>query len=201
MSSVTCRLTYTAVSCRSRAALGVQAEQQARIERLGANHLILRRGRRQWQVGRKSSSQTECFLHAWEQGETCGRESHPPWSCGHGTCCKSAVYQAGGSGCLADGGKTSLLHMAEIPPIPRCSLLDFRCGLEGGGRDGETVPVRGGAKAGATGCTTQDPKVWDAQSGRPVAVVVSCLAIRDRGFFACAGYVTTKRLMPTSRFW
>jgi hypothetical protein len=77
MSSVTCRLTYTAVSCRSRAALGVQAEQQARIERLGVNHLILRRGRRQWQVGRESSSQTKCFLHAWEQGGNM-RESHPP---------------------------------------------------------------------------------------------------------------------------
>jgi hypothetical protein len=59
MSSVTCRLTYTAVSCRSRAAWGWQAEQQARIERLGANHLILRRRRRQWQVKRESSSQTD----------------------------------------------------------------------------------------------------------------------------------------------
>ena len=80
--------------------------------------MILLGRRRQWQVSRESSSQTECFLPAWEQGETGGREA-PPLAVRNGTCCKSAVYQAGGSVCLVDGtGK-------DIPVAHRENPLQF----------------------------------------------------------------------------
>ena len=80
---------------------------------------------------------------------------------------------------------TPLWHIVNIPPAPAWNLPGLKRGRGEGRRDVETGPVREGAKAVEPGYTThaRGPSMMTG------ALVVSCLTIRDKGFFAFASPV------------
>lgn len=115
-------------------------------------------------------------------GETRGREET---NSDHGGMLHVCGPTGRGVSCLV-GSQRPLWHITNIPPGANFTV---HARLEGGrgegNRDVETGPVRDGAKAVEPGYTThaRDPSTMTG------ALVVSCLAIRDKGLFAFASPV------------
>ena len=147
MSSVTCRLTYTAVLCRCRVA-GVKVEPQGRIERLGANHLDPQRHRRQRAVrqvrDRPNAGARETLVMA--------------------PCCMSAAEQAGGSVCLV-GNRGTTIPVAHCGNPAQRQHAVYRAQAVVARSEAGIVKQYLSEGAPRPARQAAEPTFWDAQNG------------------------------------